>query len=600
MGTIKAQKIDRAEPLSWWVGMETPLQIMFYGEGLHGATVSCSGEGVTVTKVYPAQNDRYLFADVSVAADARPGEYTFVIRGGRGETAYKYRIDERRKGSRDRKSFTSADAVYLLMPDRFANGDPSNDDTPDTREKADRSDKHGRHGGDIQGIIDRLDYLADLGVTAVWSTPLLLDDEPAYSYHGYACADYYRIDPRYGSNELYRTMVDEAHRRGLKVIMDMVPNHCGAAHRWMEALPLPDWVHTFDTFTQTNNAFSTAADPNASQADKARCVDGWFDKPMPDMNLENPFVLNYFTQWAVWWIEWAGLDGLRVDTFPYNPKEQAARWVRAIRAEYPNLNIVGECWTSSPALAAYWDGDSDNRDGYSSGLPSVMDFPLQEALAGAFRKDTVGWGEGLAKVYDVLAHDFLYPDPRKLMIFAGNHDTDRLAWFIRSDPDKAKLVMTMLATLRGVPQLYYGDEVMLLGDRKEGHGGQRIDFPGGWAGDKTDLFSDRKRTPARAQVFDHTRRLFNWRKGAKAVHEGRTLHFLPVGEVYVYFRYTDEQCVMVVVNGSRERQTLDWSRFAEMTDGYSAGTDILSGRAFRIGEPVGVEPVGSMVIELKR
>lgn len=355
------------------------------------------------------------------------------------------------EGSVARKSFTTADMIYLLMPDRFANGDASNDSTPHTRERADRSAFFGRHGGDLQGMIDHLDYIAGLGATAVWPTPLLLDDEPEGSYHGYACGDYYRIDPRFGSNELYREFVGKAHEHGLKVIMDIVTNHCGTGHWWMKDLPFRDWIHQFPEYTGTNVCFSTNMDPNASRYDLDLQESGWFVPSMPDMNLDNPYVLQYFKQWAVWWIEYAGLDGFRVDTYPYNEKVPMSEWCAAVRREYPDFNIVGECWTSSIPQLAYWQGGNPNKDGFDSHLPSIMDFPLQEAICRALPTDSLRWGEGMTRVYDCLSHDFVYHDLSKMMIFVANHDTDRIGDIVRRNPDRLKLSMAMLATMRGHP-----------------------------------------------------------------------------------------------------------------------------------------------------
>ena len=346
--------ISRVEPLSWWVGMKTPLQLLVNGKDIALCDVRIEPDsalqsgslcpdrrcGVKVTAVHRADSPNYLFVDVDVAPDALPGTYQLVFTKDGESFRYPYEIARRAEGSALRGSFTTADMIYLIMPDRFANGDPTNDSTPDTAEKADRSGFFGRHGGDLQGIINHLDYISDLGATAIWCTPVLLDNEPAGSYHGYACSDYYRIDPRFGTNELYREFVDKAHAHGLKVIMDIVTNHCGAAHWWMEDLPFKDWIHGSPEYTGTSNCFSVNMDPNASEYDLDIQESGWFVPSMPDMNLDNPYVLNYFKQWAVWWIEYAGLDGLRVDTYPYNEKGPMSGWCAAVLSEYPDFNIV--------------------------------------------------------------------------------------------------------------------------------------------------------------------------------------------------------------------------------------------------------------------
>ena len=367
-------EIGRVEPPCWWTGMKTPLQLMVYGDGIGACDVRFEGlRGVKVSAVHRADSPDYLFVDIDIAARAKPGAGRLVFSRDTSLFAVSYDI-QARPDDRGRKSFSSADLIYLIVPDRFANGDPSNDETPDTQDIADRSQPNARHGGDLRGIIGRLDYLQDLGVTALWPTPLLEDNDPRMSYHGYACSDYYRIDPRFGDNALYREMVAEAHEHDIKVLMDVVTNHCGAAHWWMQDLPFRDWVHSSEPYRNTNHVMSAAFDPNASKADRAQREEGWFVPSMPDMNLDNPFVLSYFRQWAVWWIAWAGIDGLRVDTWYYNEKEPMARWCRGVREEFPWINIVGELWSLEPDFVAYWQDGHPNADGFASPLPSVMDF----------------------------------------------------------------------------------------------------------------------------------------------------------------------------------------------------------------------------------
>ena len=500
------------------------------------------------------------------------------------------------------------------MSDRFANGDPSNDSTSDTAEKSDRSKYFGRHGGDIKGIIDHLDYIEDLGATAIWCTPLLEDNEPDGSYHGYACSDYYHIDSRFGSNELYREMVAKAHEKGLKVVMDIVTNHCGTAHWWMKDLPFADWIHQFPEYTGTNVCFSTNMDPNASKYDLNLQESGWFVPSMPDMNLDNPFTLKYFQQWAIWWIEYSGLDGFRVDTYPYNEKEPMSRWCKAVRTEYPNFNIVGECWTSSIPQLAYWQADNENKDGFNSNLPSIMDFPLYDAICAGVPTDSLQWGAGMTKVYDCLSHDFVYHDLSKMMIFPGNHDTDRIGDVVRQNPDRLKLVMTMMATMRGFPQIFAGDEMMFVSrDRSQGHGGLRVDFPGGWAGDKENWFTeegrkaaltgtDGKPVPAGqvADLHDYTRKLFQWRKGKEVIHEGKTLHFLTRDNTYAYFRYDADEAVFVFINNSRGRKSIPWSHYAEIADGLYDGHDVMTGEAVEVNDSTVVGPRQALVVEYKR
>ena len=608
-------RVGRVEPLSWWTGMKTPLQLMVCGDGISRYDVRIEGgKGVKAGAVHKADSPDYLFVDVEISPDAVPGTYYIVFDDGTDKFKYSYEIAARSKGSAERGSFSTADMVYLIMPDRFANGDPSNDATDDTAEKPDRDGFFGRHGGDIQGIMDHLDYISDLGATAVWCTPLLLDDEPEGSYHGYACADYYRIDPRFGSNGLYREFVGKAHEKGLKVIMDIVTNHCGTAHWWMKNLPFEDWVHVFPEYTGTNVCFSTNMDPNASKYDLNLQESGWFVPSMPDMNLDNPFVLQYFKQWAVWWIEYAGLDGFRVDTYPYNEKKPMSEWCAAVLEEYPGFNIVGECWTSSIPQLAYWQGGNANRDGFDSHLPSIMDFPLQEAICKGLPTDSQAWGEGMVRVYDCLSHDFVYHDLSRMMIFVGNHDMDRIGDVLRHNADRQKIAIAMMATMRGIPQMFYGDEMMFVSkDRSQGHGGLRVDFPGGWAGDKVNLFTaggraraavntDGKPVPEgfAADMHDYTRTLFQWRKGKKVIHDGRTMHFLTRDNTYAYFRYDDTDAVFVFINNSRGKKHIPWSHYAEIADGLHDGRNVLTGESAEVSDSTVVGPRQVLIVEYKR
>ena len=595
-------QVNRVEPLSWWVGMTTPLQLMVHGEAISEYDVTIEGGGVSLTQIHRAESPNYLFLDVEVEASAKPGTRYLVFTRGEEQFKYAYEFAARREGSRERESFTTADAIYLLMPDRFANGDPSNDSTEDTLEKVDRENLHGRHGGDLQGMIDHLDYIADLGMTAIWSTPLLLDNEPVYSYHGYACADYYHIDPRMGTNELYREYVAEAHKRDLKIIMDIVTNHCGIAHWWMKDLPFEDWIHQFPTFTRTNALFSTNLDPNASQYDLHLQESGWFDTSMPDMNLDNPFLLQYFKQWTVWWIEWADLDGLRVDTYPYNEKQPMSEWCQAVLAEYPNLNIVGECWTADIPQLAYWQGGNANKDGFDTHLPSIMDFPLRDAICAALPTDSVKWDAGMIRIYNTLSDDFVYHDLSKMMIFTGNHDIDRTADVMRGNVGRIKMAAALIATMRGYPQVYTGDELMIRSvDLKQGHGGLRVDTPGGWPGDKVNLFTEEGRTGEVKEVFDFTRKLFQWRKTKEVIHRGKTLHFVDRQyNTYAFFRYTDEEAVFVFANNSRGKKQVPWSHYEEIASTLSEGRDVVTGEPIVMSDQTTVPARGVLVVEFKR
>ena len=602
-----AQNIERVEPPCWWVGMETPLQLMIHATGIQGSTVVLAEKtkGLSIEKVHDADSPNYLFVDVKIGSRVAPGEYKFVITRPDGKNIeFAYTLNARKAGSAKRESIKVSDMVYLIVPDRFSNGDTSNDSNKDAVEKGDRNNLGGRHGGDIQGIINHLDYLADLGVTAVWSTPMLFDNEKTYSYHGYACADYYMIDPRMGTNELYRQYVEKAHEKGIKIIMDMVPNHCGTAHWWMKDLPFEDWIFKFDEYTPSNFAMSTHADPHASLLDKTLCITGWFDHTMADMNIAQPFVNKYFTQNAIWWLEFSGLDGIRVDTYPYSDRFATAQWVKNIRNEYHNINIVAECWLGDPLSVSYWEGARVQRDGFCSNLPQVMDFPLRDKLMTGFREDKTvpDWGQGMVEIYNSLSLDYAYENPYNLLIFAGNHDTYRLAHEMNGDFAKMKNIMTLLATMRGMPQLYYGDELGLKSlDGTTGHSQERVDFPGGWKADKLNLFNAKDRSSDQKDLHDHTAQLFNWRKGSKAVAEGKMLHFRPTGtNIYVYFRYVKGEAVMTVINNGQDDYLIKWSDFSEITSKFaSKGKNIMTGKSVKVGSKTYVPAQSSIVIEFK-
>ena len=623
-------QVSRVEPLSWWTGMTTDLQLMVQGPAISEYDVAVEGKGLAVKAVHKADSPNFIFVDMAVKA---PGQYNIVFTRGEESFKYPYIIREREKGSRERESFTTADMIYLIMPDRFSSAFMDNDEqwqggeyddgsarpwvVPDTPDEVNRADAVARHGGDIQGIINHLDYIAELGATAIWCTPLLLDNQDHESYHGYACGDYYHIDPRFGDNALYKTFVDEAHKHGIKIIMDIVTNHCGTAHWWMDEAPFNDWYHSAEPYTQMNALFSVYMDPNASIRDRERQESGWFVPSMPDMNLDNPYVLKYFQQWAVWWVEYAGLDGLRVDTYPYNEPVPMSQWCKAVTDEYPNMNIVGECWDGNIPQLAYWQKDNPNVDGFNSNLPSIMDFPLESAIKTALCEDYVNWDEGMTRIYTVIAQDFAYHDLSHMMTFFANHDHARTGDVLREDPARMKLAITLLATLRGIPQLYYGDEMMFL-ERKDvpSHdGAKRIDFPGGWEDDIIDLFDEEGRQDApykynyAADLHDFTATLFNWRKGCKAVQDGKTLHFLSRANVgasnitdntYAYFRYTDTDAVFVYINNTFEPRSLDWNHYREFVEGPVTGRNVMTGEAITLQDGVTIPAKSALVVEFKR
>lgn len=607
-------QVAHIEPLSWWLGMNTPLQIMINGENISNYDLSIEkADGVRINAIHKADSPNYIFVDVEVSDKAKPGVRYFVFtpKAAEGESfKVAYHIDARRAGSAERKSFTTADAMYLLMPDRFANGDPSNDSTEDTAEKGDRDAFFGRHGGDLKGMSDHVDYIADLGFNYIWPTPLLLDDEPEESYHGYACCDYYKIDPRFGTNDDYKDFVENCHKHKVGVVMDVVTNHCGLHHWWMQDLPFKDWVNHPDRedwlnhpedFIYTTHLLALNSDANASEYDKDLLDKGWFCPTMPDMNLDNPYVLRYFQQWIVWWIEFADLDGLRVDTYPYNAKEPMSQWCKSVLEEYPNLNIVGECWMSNMSQLAYWQGGEGNRDGFDSHLPSIMDFPLMNAIRGGLTSDSNTWGGGLMRIYEMMSNDFVYKDLSNMLIFPGNHDTGRIADDLQGDKDKMKKVMTLMGTMRGLPQIFAGDEMGFRSkDLSQGHGGLRVDFPGGWSGDKVNLFDKAGRKGEKAELHDFTKKIFNWRKNKEVIHSGKTLHFATRDNTYAYFRYNENEAVFVYLNNSSEEKLVPWGNYSEITSTLKNGRDVMTGANIENLNDMKVAPKGILIIEFDR
>ncbi|MDR6966509.1 glycosidase [Flavobacterium arsenatis] len=593
-------QIDKVEPPFWYAGMHNPeLQIMFYGKNIAQYEASVSNN-VVIKNVVKTENPNYIFITIDTK-NLPASDFVFSFKN-KNKVAFtkNYSLKQRRANSAERKSYDSSDMMYLIMPDRFANGNPNNDSNSATTEKANRSLPGGRHGGDIEGIIKNLDYLSELGVTALWSTPLCEDNDKGYSYHGYGQSDVYKIDPRYGTNEEYLKLSSELKKRGMKLIKDYVTNHWGAEHWMYKDLPTYDWVHQFPGYSQSNYRMTTQFDPNASAIDAKNCMDGWFVPSMPDLNQSNPLVLNYITQNAIWWIEYADLDGFRVDTYSYNDKVGIAKWTKAITDEYPHFNIVGEVWMHDQAQMSYWQKDSKIAEiqSYNSYCPSVMDFTLHDAFGNVFNEDKDGWNDGMIKVYDNFTNDFLYPNVNNLLIFAENHDTGRFNQNYKNDIKKYTMAMTLLATVRGIPQLYYGSEIGMAGDKGKGDADIRQDFPGGWEGDKNNAFTKLGRTEEQNKFFDVTSKLFQWRKNKSVVHFGKMMHYIPQENVYVYFRYDEKETVMVVMNNSAEAKTIKTNRFQESIKNFKLGKDVLSGKTVEVSNEISLEGKSVLVLEL--
>ncbi len=568
--------IERVEPPNWWSGMQDQnLQLMLRGENLQQYRWSVKAVNAKLMSTHEADNPNYVFMDLDLQ-DEPAGEIQICYEA-IGPTSAKesnqmciaYPIRERSASSAGRQGFDQTDVLYLITPDRFANGDPSNDELIGYPDTLNRNEDYGRHGGDIKGIIDRLDYIKDMGFTAVWLNPVLENNMPHASYHGYATTDYYKVDPRFGSNEEYRDLCHIADEKGIKIIMDMIANHCGSLHWWMDDLPFDDWLnYQGEEYQNTNHRKSTLLDPYVSALDRKEMVDGWFVPTMPDLNQRNPFMAKYLIQNSIWWIEYSGITGIRQDTYSYPDRNFMSDWTCAIQREYPNFSIVGEEWTDDPATVAYWQQDKVNGDGYSSCLKSQMDFPFCMKMHEALRNEEE-WGKGLIELYTTLAQDFHYSHPEDLVIFPDNHDMSRIFTQVGEDYELFRMACVLSATMRGIPQFYYGTEILMANPGTESHGVIRSDFPGGWDADVEDAFdldadADVLSTHARsreAQAF--LRELLHWRASRPVVHHGKLMHFVPKDGVYVYFRYDETDMVMVVLNKG-EQQSLDLMRFSEI------------------------------------
>ena len=601
MTSIANAQIEKVEPPFWYAGMQhSAVQILFYGKDISQYQVSASNN-IAITDIKKTENPNYLFVTIDTKQVAAT-DFAFTFKQkGKKTLQQSYSLKNRKVQSAERKGFDSSDVMYLLMPDRFANGNKNNDSTADTNEKYNRDLPGGRHGGDIEGIIKNLDYIATTGATTVWSTPLCEDNDAKFSYHTYGQSDVYKIDPRYGTNQDYARLAAELHKRKMKLVMDYVTNHWGIEHWMIKDLPTKDWINQFETYTQTNHKRTVIHDTNASEIDKKVAIEGWFVPSMPDLNLKNPLTLNYLIQNAIWWIEFADLDGFRVDTYNYSDPVGIATWTKAITNEYPNFNIVGEVWMQSQAQMAFWQKDSKVAaiQDYNSNLPSVMDFTLYEATTKAFNEDEAGWDKGMMRFYDNFSNDFLYPNPNNILIFAENHDTNRINHTYGNDIRKYKMAMSILATVRGIPQIYYGSEIGMAGNKDKGDAAIRQDFPGGWEGDTNNAFTDAGRTAEQKQYFEFTAKLFNWRKTQTAIHSGKMTHYIPENNVYVYFRYNADETVMVIINNSNDKKTVATDRFKENIKNFTSGREVITAQTFDITKEVTLEPKSVLILELR-
>lgn len=578
--TARAMEIKKVAPSFWWAGMKNPeLQILLYGEDLALSDVSVSGEGIYLKETVRQDNPNYLLLYLDLS-EAKAQTFQILLKHGKKKLQIPYELKSRVRRGEDVKGFTSEDVLYLIMPDRFANGNPENDVVDGMREKKiDRSDSFARHGGDIQGISNHLDYIADLGVTAIWLNPTQENDMESGSYHGYAITDYYQIDRRFGSNEDFCALVEKAHERNLKVVMDMIFNHCGSENYLFKDKPSKEWFNYHSNYVQTSFKTASVMDIHASAFEKKIATDGWFTSVMPDFNQRNRHVARYLIQSSIWWIEYAGINGIRQDTHPYADFDFMSQWCKEVLDEYPYFNIVGETWLNSNVLVSYWQKDSKLAAPLNSNLPTVMDFPLQALINQAFDEETGEWGGGLYKLYDYQTQDLVYANPMNLLTFLDNHDTSRFAQTdeMAKNLKRYKQAMVFLLTTRGIPQIYYGTEILMTGDKGKGDGDLRKDFPGGWQGDTRNCFAKNGRTALENEAFEFTRQLLNWRKGNQVIGKGSLKHYSIQNGVYVYQREFNGKSVVIIMNGTDDSKELDLAPYQEILPRENA-LDVLTGK----------------------
>jgi glycosidase len=596
-------EIKKVEPGFWFSGMKnSELQVLIYGSDISDSDVALTSKTVRLKETVKLENKNYLLLYLDTE-NAGPQKFDILLSKGKTKKTVPYELRKRKENSSARTGFNSSDVLYLIMPDRFANGDTSNDAYPgDMLETSvDRSNQYARHGGDFKGVVDKLDYISGLGVTAIWFTPVLENDMPRGQYgeyHGYAATDYYKVDRRLGTNEEYIELIDKAHEKGLKVVMDMIFNHSGSEFYLFRDKPSRDWYHYSDSMVQTTFYTSTQVDPYVAEFDKTISLNGWFADTKPDLNQRNPHVAKYLIQNSIWWIEYAGIDGIRQDTHPYVDFDMMSRWCREVTGEYPDFNIVGETWYGNNASIAYWQKNSRLAAPRNSYLRTVMDFPLTFIMERAFVQESYG-RDGLFHIYDLLSQDFVYESPQNLLIFLDNHDLSR---FYRTaedskNIDRFKQAMAFLLTTRGIPQIYYGSEILMAADKKDGDGLLRSDFPGGWPGDKQNAFTAGGRTEHQNEAFDYLRKLLNWRKGNEVIAKGTLKQFAPANGVYVYERKHNGKSVIVMINGTNKGAGIDLCRYKEIIRNATEATEVLSGKKLSLDRSLFIPGRGVYILE---
>ena len=619
-----AVKIDRIEPTDWYVGLkDASLQLMVYGKDIKTADVTTDYPGVKIDSLVRLDSPNYLLVYMNVK-DAQPGTMTLLFQQGKQKKKVNYTLKAREKKGEERYGFSNADVLYMLMPDRFASGRTDNDQIKGMRPyKNDRTQPSLRHGGDLEGIRQHLDYFKELGVTTLWFTPVLENDSPDHgtqsTYHGYATTNYYRVDPRFGSNEEYRQLCDEAHAKGIKIVMDMIFNHSGYEHPWTLDMPSKDWLNTpewlspenqakavemktmdgaakvNDKYLQTSYKLTPVVDPYASKIDLHETVDGWFVPTMPDLNQRNPHVIKYLIQNSIWWIETVGIDGIRMDTYPYADRDAMAQWMKIIGEEYPNFNTVGETWVTEPAYTAAWQKDSKLSE-KNSYLPTVMDFAFYDRINQAKNEETDAWWNGFNRIYNNFVYDYLYPNPSNVMAFLENHDTDR---FLGEGKDTVALkqALALLLTVNRTPQLYYGTEVLMNGTKHITDGNVRKDFPGGFPGDTKNCFTREGRTLAENAMFDWLSRLLHWRQGNDVIIKGKQTQFIPFNGIYVIARQYNGKTVLTILNGNRKQADMQLDRYAEVIGNTTAAKDVITGRTVKLDKKLSLKSRQTLILE---
>jgi glycosidase len=613
--------LEKVEPINWWINFkDTSLQLLVKEENIGNSKPSISYTGVSIEKIHKARSQNYLFLDLTIDKSTKAGKFDIVFTFDDGtKKTHTYELKSREKPAKDYVGFNSSDVLYLITPDRFANADTSNDhgsivskvneigeSVQFLKENSiNRADDYARHGGDIKGITNHLDYINEMGFTAIWSCPLLTNDMPRSSYHGYAITDLYDIDPRFGTLADYRELADESRKKGIKLIMDQVANHCGSEHWWMKDLPFKDWVNHQENFENkgtlitSNHRRTSNQDMYASKADKKGMAEGWFVPTMPDLNQKNPFMAKYIIQNSIWWIETIGLSGIRQDTYPYPDKQFMSDWAGAIMKEYPNFSIVGEEWSYNPLLIGYWQKGANNKDGYESNLTSTMDFAMQRNVVDALNEEE-SWDKGLVKIYEGLANDFHYASPKDIMVFPDNHDMSRIYTQLKGDIANTKIALSTYLMLPRIPQIYYGTEILMEDFKKPGdHGLIRTDFPGGWKDDPVNSFTGKGLKTEQKDMQSFLKKLLNYRKNSKAIHEGETIHFAPFMGTYFLFRFKDNETVVHIINKNKTPITIDLKRFKEVGLDGKKVKNIITGEEFLWENEINLTQNGSVILTTK-